>query len=77
MKKKLNFEFVVKLGYSAFYHTKINGISGVVYILCNRLNMEQKEYINTFNNTKIGKRTCKQAPELKQDLLFLGNKIFE
>lgn len=76
MKKKLIFDFVVKLGYSDFYHTKINGISGVADILCNRLNMEQKEYINTFNNTKIGLRIYKQAPELKQDILFLGNKNF-
>ena len=75
-KKKINFQYVANLGYFDFYRTKINGVCGFTYVLCNRLTDVQRDEINSYNNTKIGLRTCLQAPEIKHDLLFVGNKCF-
>ena len=75
-KKKLSFQFVADLGYFDFYRTKINGVAGFCYVLCNRLTDVQRAEINSYNNTKLGTRTAVFAPEIKNDLLFVGDKCF-
>ena len=75
-KKKLSFAYVANLGYFDFYRHKINGVSGWSYVLDKKLTETEKEYINSFNNTVLGCRRCLQAPELKNDIIFLGNKCF-
>ncbi len=75
-KKKISFEYVAKLGYFDFCRAKVNGVAGFTYVLCNRLTDVQRDEINSYNNTRIGGRTCLQAPEIKYDILFVGNKCF-
>ena len=75
-KKKLSFAYVAKLGYFDFYRHKINGVSGRSYVLDKKLTETEKEYINGFNNTVLGCRRYLQAPEIKYDVIFLGNKCF-
>lgn len=75
-KKKLSFAFVADLGYCNFNRAKVNGVPGWSFILCSPLTSELKKFIKSFDNTRIGTRTCLQAPEQKKDIVFLGAKCF-
>ena len=75
-KKKLNFGFIANLGYFDFYNKTINGVKGTVFVMCCKLSEKQREEILSYKNTKIGTRQFRYAPEIKHDLIFLGNKCF-
>ena len=75
-RKKIPFEYIAELGYFNFEKVSYNGISGYLYILCNKLTEGQKQTINSYKNTKISSCCYKYAKEIKHDAVFVGNKCF-
>lgn len=75
-KRKLNFGYVANLGYFEFRPATVQGIKGIAYLLCSKLTEDQKKEILSYQNTKITTFQYRWAPEIKHDVIFLGNKCF-
>ena len=76
-RKTIPFKFIADLGYFHFEKVSFNGVPGYLYVLCNKLSENQKEIINSYQNTKISSCRQRYAPEIIHDVIFVGNKCFK
>ena len=75
-RKKIPFQTVADLGYYKFAKGKSGGVSGYFYWLANKLTDKQKGELKEYGNVQFLVSQCQYAPEIKHDVLFVGDKCF-
>lgn len=49
-------------------------ITGVMFMLDRQLSIQEKQWIDKWSNTKLYYSVCQYAPEIKRQLVFIGDK---
>lgn len=75
-RKKMSFRDFSTIGadFIDFKSCKFKGVSGYLYIMESLLDEEQVAFIKHFKNTAISVCAYRYAPEIKQSVVFIGNK---
>ena len=75
-KRKLYWGFLSELGFSKFWRGKVGGVKGFFYRMDKPLTDEQKAYCLRFQNVSLHISQCEYAPEIRHNVVFLGDKCF-